>query len=495
MKDRGRSNRLAVVVSWVVLLLAGAASVAPLVPPAAFTGVDATAFSAARAFDHIERIAEEPHPIGTPANQRVRADIVGRLRVLGLEAELQTIESPDYYGGPGDSVSVVNVLARIPGTASNGTVALVGHYDTVPTTPGANDDGSAVAIMLETARAIQAGHPLRNDVILLFTDGEEPAPRFGSSAFVAEHPWAGDLGFVINLEAVGSGGPSTLIEMNGPAGWIIDRYAEAVPHPVAFSFLTATTELIGGSNSDFASFRDEGIPGVELAYVHGSPIYHTPADAPDRVSLRSLQQQGANTLALTRHIGDLELGPSPRRLGRRVLHRWSLLCGAVSRLLGPSSHLAERGGHGGRRVAPRKVAPDPSKCRGHHRHRDWCGGGSGRCLDYAGWLARHPGCSRELPLPGRPAGADSGDRGRRGEADQTTYRHGARCYWCAGRLVGAGTAHRHPGPRDRLPVRVAGIGRRADAAVAIRGIPPPLVAARAFGVGGPYSTLAARPSD
>lgn len=93
----------------------------------------------------------------------------------------------------------------------------MGHCDTVPASPGANDDAAAVAAVLETARALLAGHRLRNDVILLFTDGEEPAPRYGSAAFVAEHPWAADIEFVINLEAIGSGGPSSLVAAVGRA--------------------------------------------------------------------------------------------------------------------------------------------------------------------------------------------------------------------------------------------------------------------------------------
>jgi hypothetical protein len=98
--------------------------------------------------------------------------------------------------------------------------------------------------------------------------------------------------------------------MSEPGGWIIDRYIEAVPNPAAFSFLATTLELIGGSNTDFDTFQDDAIAGVEFAYLRGSPIYHTPADTPERVNLRSLQQQGANTLDLTRHIGNLELSPS-----------------------------------------------------------------------------------------------------------------------------------------------------------------------------------------
>jgi hypothetical protein len=299
-----------VVASWVVLLLAAAAAVAPLVPPAPRASREAADFSAALAFEHIKRIAQEPRPIGSPGNKRARADIVGQLRLLGLEPELQTIRVRDYYDPAGGSVDVVNVMARISGTAPTKAVALMGHYDTVPVAPGANDDASAVAIMLETARALLADPKLRNDVVLLFTDGEEPAPRFGSSAFVTEHPWARDIGFLINLEALGAGGPSLLAEASAPQGWAVDQYAAAVPYPAAFSFVTATAELIGGSNSDFATFQDQGSPGVELAYLHGSPIYHTSADASQRVSLRSLHQQGANALALTRRLGNLDLGMS-----------------------------------------------------------------------------------------------------------------------------------------------------------------------------------------
>ncbi|MDD5265302.1 MAG: M20/M25/M40 family metallo-hydrolase [Candidatus Bipolaricaulis sp.] len=300
-------SRPAPAARWIALAVLLVFAAAPLVPPPLRDGTSLEDFSAARAFEHIERIAREPRPIGTRGNERARAAIVEQLRLLGLEPELQAQRVRDYYGRSGGSVDVVNVLARIPGTAPTKAVALMGHYDTVPGAPGANDDASAVAAMLETGRALLAGPPLRSDVILLFTDGEEPAPRFGSSAFVAEHPWAAGIGFLINLEALGSGGPSLLVEVSAPQGWVVEQYAAAVAYPAAFSFVTTTAELVGGSNSDFATFRNRGVPGIELAYLHGSPIYHTSTDAPERVSLRSLQQQGANMLALVRHVGRLDL--------------------------------------------------------------------------------------------------------------------------------------------------------------------------------------------
>jgi Peptidase family M28 len=304
----GPAGRWLTAATWLVLLLAVALAAVPLIPAGVRSESDPALFSVVRASEQVGRMATEPRPIGSGGNERARAAIVAEIRRLGIAPQLQTSKAPDYYAlNDGRPVPVRNIAARIRGSDSTGAVALVAHYDTVPASPGANDDASGVAAVLETARAILAGPALRNDVILLLTDGEEPAPRFGSSAFVAEHPWAGDIAFVVNLEAIGAGGPSTLIGTSGPDGWAAMRYAASAPQPMAYSYLTATTELIGGSSSDFATFRDAGIAGVELALLHGSAIYHTMADTPHLVDMDALAHQGESALAITRHVGNLDL--------------------------------------------------------------------------------------------------------------------------------------------------------------------------------------------
>jgi len=290
----------------IVLTVAAGIGVAPLIPPTGGAG-GGSGFSSTRVLEDIERIAVAPRPIGSMGNRAARELLISELEEIGLTAETQEVPATDYYGGSPDPVVVVNVLARIPGTASTGAVVIVGHYDTVPDTPGANDDASAVAILLEIARNIVAAEPLRNDVLLLFTDGEEPAPRFGSEAFVAAHPWAADVAFVINLEALGMGGPSMLVNVNGPTGFAIEAYGASVTDPVAFSYITATARLIGGSNTDIAPFGARGIPGLELAYLHGSSIYHTPDDNLAALNPHTLQQQGAAALAIASHVAKLDL--------------------------------------------------------------------------------------------------------------------------------------------------------------------------------------------
>jgi hypothetical protein len=289
-----------------VLVVIAAVSIVPvLVPP--LRGDTQVDIAAVRR--HIEAIAAEPHPMGTPQIERVRSYILGELAGAGILPETQAVEAPDYFGtAGGDTVEVVNILARIRGRSSTGSVLLVAHYDTVPTTPGANDNSMAVANLIELGRTIRSGQPLLNDVILLFTDGEEPAPRYGATAFM-KHPWANDVAVVFNLEAVGETGPSMVVELAGGAS-VVGGYSAAMDEPVAFSFMTQTAELIGGAASDFDVFREAGVPGLNFATFRGSAIYHTANDSIDRINDEVIGHQGATAYALVAHFGEVLLPTS-----------------------------------------------------------------------------------------------------------------------------------------------------------------------------------------
>jgi hypothetical protein len=305
---------------WILLAGCLAVSALPLLPPSA----DSEEFSATRAMTHIYEIGRLPHPIGSVEGERVRSYLIGTLADLGLSPQTQTVEVMDYFGAPGNNVDVVNVYARVEGTGNGDAVALVAHYDTVPESPGANDNSASVAILLEVARDLMAKEPLKNDVILLLTDGEEPSPRFGSRAFVDENQWFSDVAFAVSLEASGSSGGSILAEASGPTGWLVSLLAESTEYPLAFSFFTEIASLIGGFGTDFDQFRAADVPGVAFAYLHGSPIYHTERDSIHNVSVRSIEHQGVNTLGMIRALADADLAP-PRDAGDSVFFtvaRW-----------------------------------------------------------------------------------------------------------------------------------------------------------------------------
>jgi Zn-dependent M28 family amino/carboxypeptidase len=159
--------------------------------------------------------------------------------------------------------------------------------------PGAGDDGSAVATLLETARALQEGLALRNDIILLFTDGEEaPNALPGSEAFANRCPWIKDIGCAFNFDARGVSGPVLMYETSGDNGPLIREFARAMPRPVANSLMAEVYRHMP-NDTDFTTLKHAGLPGLNFGFIGEAQYYHQPTDVPARLSLRSLQHQGS----------------------------------------------------------------------------------------------------------------------------------------------------------------------------------------------------------
>jgi hypothetical protein len=292
------------------LLLIGAVALLAiyrLIPPAA-VAADAppTEFSSGRAMKHVEAISRVPHPMGSQGHAEVREYLLRELAALGASPEAMTATALDVgTGGLLRGGTVQNVLARIPGTRGGKAVMLTGHYDTVPNSPGASDDGAGVAAILETVRAVKAGGGLNNDLIVLLTDGEEVG-LLGARAFVAEHPWAKDVGLILNFEARGNSGPVLMFETSPGNGRLIEEFAEAAPHPVSNSLLYEVYKILP-NDTDFTIFKEANLPGFNFAYIDGVSHYHTSLDNIASLDERSLQHHGSYALALTRRAGGMDL--------------------------------------------------------------------------------------------------------------------------------------------------------------------------------------------
>lgn len=277
-------------------------------PPAAVPAdAPASEFSSGRALKHLASIARKPHPLGTEEHAAVRDYILGQLTAAGLSPETQETLAVNPNVIPYRAGNVRNVLARLKGTGTGGgkAIMLAGHYDSVAPAPGASDDGAAVASMLETLRALKTGAPLRNDVILFFSDGEEGG-LLGSRAFTSEHPWAKDVGLVLNFEARGHRGASIMFETSQNNNWLISEFARAAPYPVATSFAYEIYSRLP-KDTDLSVFKDANLAGMNFAYINGVTHYHTALDNAQNLDERSLQHHGSYALALTRHFGNLDL--------------------------------------------------------------------------------------------------------------------------------------------------------------------------------------------
>lgn len=275
-------------------------------PPVVDASAPAADFSAERALRHVEEISRRPHPAGSQEHTRVREYILQELAMLGLSAEVQETEviSP-IRSGITQAGRMKNVVAKLEGTGEGKALLLAGHYDTVPTSAGASDDGSAVGTLLETARALKSGPPLQNDIIFLFTDGEEIG-LLGASGFADNHAWAKDVGLVLNFEARGTNGPSLLFETSDENGRLVEVFEKSVGSPVASSIFSEIYRILPNA-TDMTVFKNKGYAGLNFAYIGGLAHYHALSDSVANLDLRSLQHQGSYALSLSREFGNLNL--------------------------------------------------------------------------------------------------------------------------------------------------------------------------------------------
>uniref|UniRef100_A0A1B6BYM8 FXNA-like protease n=1 Tax=Clastoptera arizonana TaxID=38151 RepID=A0A1B6BYM8_9HEMI len=201
--------------------------------------------------------------------------------------------------------NVQNIIVKI-GPHVNATSSLLVncHFDSVPSSPGASDDGLNCVVMLEVLRVLsRQDKPLQQNVIFLF-NGAEETPLQASHGFIAHHKWAKEVRAFVNLESCGAGGRETLFQAGPNHPWLIEQYAKSVPFP---NGLVLAEEIFQGglipSDTDFRIFRDFGhIPGLDFAHCKNGYVYHTKYDRLDQILPSVFQHTGDNLLALIRQI-------------------------------------------------------------------------------------------------------------------------------------------------------------------------------------------------
>lgn len=290
-----------------LIVLAGALALvrARLEPPPALP-VDAPAdqFSAGRALARLAALVGDdvPHPVGSPAGARVRAQLVREFAALGLDAQEQrdvACSARAASCGP-----VGNVVARLPGRVDGPVVLVSAHHDSVPAGPGAGDDGAGVAAILELARALAIGPAPRNPVVFLLVDGEETG-LLGAQAFVDAHPWAKDIGVAVNLDAGGTRGVTSITRTSPGNAGVIDAFA-AVPRPYGAS-VTGAVYGLTPYDTDFSVYARAELPSVDLGFGEDKAHYHTPLDRLANLDPASVQHLGDTALALVRRLAEADL--------------------------------------------------------------------------------------------------------------------------------------------------------------------------------------------
>jgi Peptidase family M28 len=311
------------VLGWLFIALLAFVSVSALKAPAPLPATaPATEFSAERAMSDVRAIAPMPHPMGSAADAKVREYLLARLS--GLELAPQDFSAFAIHKTPRGLVVGFphDLVARLPGSANSKAIMLVAHYDSVDLGPGAADDGTGIAAILETVRALRASAPvpLKNDLIVLFTDGEEKG-LLGAEAFASSHPWMKDVGVILNFEARGDRGPSMLFETSGSSRPLIEAFAKAVSYPIGSSLLYRLYKLIP-NDTDITVFRRSGVMGLNFAFGEHFDAYHSSLDTPENLSTASLQHQGDYALDLARKFGQTDLNQLAHTAGNEIFFDW-----------------------------------------------------------------------------------------------------------------------------------------------------------------------------
>ena len=178
-----------------------------------------------------------------------------------------------------------NVIAEIKGTKYPNEVILFGaHYDSVPYSSGANDNGAGSVIIMELARMFADKPPLRTVRFVWF--GAEELGLLGSFAYVEKHEKElEEIKYVINVDVAGGflGKNVALITANERVKGHVETLARQ-------EGLEMDTRLDVYS-SDSIPFADKGIPGINFCRF-GAPI-HNRHDVLQYISPARLEEMAA----------------------------------------------------------------------------------------------------------------------------------------------------------------------------------------------------------
>jgi hypothetical protein len=247
--------------------------------------------------------------ISQPGNAKAIEYLTAAYTSFGYAPEVQWFQARQANAA-GAGVRTANIVATLKGTQNPELIYVVSsHFDSVQVGPGADDDTSGTAALLEAARAL-ANTPLPATVVFASFTGEE-AGLLGSREFVrlaAERKW--NIVGALNNDMIGWAGESARMDNT-------IRYSNAgirdVQHGAAFLF----TDLVlydakYYKSTDAAAFFDgwgDIIGGIGSYPVLANPNYHQPTDLIETINFRQVAETSKVTAATL-----IYLASSPSRL-------------------------------------------------------------------------------------------------------------------------------------------------------------------------------------
>ena len=202
----------------------------------------------------MQRIAI-PRPCGSENNKQVRTYISGELRKLGFGVAHQTFSQG------------INIIITQRGKSPK-TIIVGSHYDSVPSTPGADDNASGCIVNLAVARALSK-RKLTHTIEYIFFDAEEHG-LVGSSYYASNMKES--CIFMVNLDMVGH------LRASGVPDQLFQKYP--------WARLISHREM--GSPSDQTPFQRRGTPAVWV-FTGSHSNYHQSSDTPATLNFNGMR--------------------------------------------------------------------------------------------------------------------------------------------------------------------------------------------------------------
>ncbi|KAI7862013.1 hypothetical protein BDF14DRAFT_1861093 [Spinellus fusiger] len=206
--------------------------------------------------------------------------------------------------------NITNIIVRLScplngsgdRSCEKNAVLMNSHFDTAIGSPGASDDGSGTAVMLELIRVLSQRdwRSYKNSIVFLFNGAEETL-QDASHMFITKHELKDSIRTVVNIDSCGTTGTEILFQAN--AREMVEAYKQApYPHGTVLANDVFRTGLIL-SDTDFRQFVQYGnLTGMDMAIYKNSYLYHTHLDTVKHLSPGSIQHLGENTLAIVNYL-------------------------------------------------------------------------------------------------------------------------------------------------------------------------------------------------
>lgn len=267
-----------------------------------FSGASALEFTA-------KMVSFGPRPPGSAAIRKLQHYIVTQLKTYRCEVSEDAFTAQTPVG----PVNMKNIIARFPGKSGR-AIAFSGHYDTKVFRGfrfvGANDGGASAGFLLEMARVL-AGKPRKDDVYLVWFDGEEAFGEWSATdgIYGSRHlagKWSQDgtaqrLMALINVDMIGDKDLEIRQEMNSAAS--VRRLVWQTAADLGYSRYFPNTQI--SIEDDHMPFVRIGAPAIDLidfSYGPDHSWWHTDKDTLDKLSARSLQIVGDVLLEVLRRL-------------------------------------------------------------------------------------------------------------------------------------------------------------------------------------------------